>query len=122
MTYSLDFRHRVLDIRERNHLTIKEVSLLFDIGFSSVSRWIKSPNPQCTRNKPSTKLDMAALSKDIEAYPDGYQHERAKRLGVSINCILYGLRRLKVTYKKNSKTSEGRRREAIIISRKDSYI
>ncbi|MBD2784507.1 transposase, partial [Xenorhabdus sp. DI] len=35
----------------------------------------------------------------------GYQWERAKRLGVSQSAIHYALKRLKITFKKNAKTS-----------------
>ena len=41
---------------------------------------------------------MEALKQDIETYPDAYQFERAKRLGVSSGGIFHALKRLKVTY------------------------
>ena len=57
-------------------------------------------NPQTTRNKASTKIDMAALEKHVEDYPDAYQYERASALGVSPNCILYAFDRLQFFAKK----------------------
>jgi hypothetical protein len=51
--------------------------------------------------KASDKVDMDALKKDIELYPDGYQHERAKRLGCTRGGIYHALKRLRVSYKKN---------------------
>ena len=45
---------------------------------------------------------MDALARDVEAYPDAYQYERAARLGVSIRCVGYALKRLGVTYKKKA--------------------
>ena len=61
-----------------------------------------------TRNKPATKLDMTQLAKDVEMTPDAYQWERAKRLGVAERTMGYGLQRLRISYKKNAQTSQGR--------------
>ncbi|MBD2797419.1 transposase, partial [Xenorhabdus sp. 18] len=44
------------------------------------------------------------LIADVRNYPDDYQWERAKRLGVSQSAIHYALKRLKLTLKKNAKT------------------
>ena len=56
MTYSSDFRRKVLSIREKKGLTIAQVAKRFDVGIASVTRWIKNPDPQLTRNKPATKM------------------------------------------------------------------
>lgn len=58
---------------------------------------------------------MDALIDDIKTYPDAYQYERAKRLGVSQTGIWFALKRLNVTYKKNSSSSQGRSRKEICI-------
>ena len=50
---------------------------------------------------------MDALIKDIEEFPDDYQWERAKRLNVTQPGIHYALKRLKISFKKNSKTPKG---------------
>ncbi len=115
MTYSLDFRQKVLRVRAKEKLTFIETAKRFDIGLASLVRWSKDIIPQKTRNKPATKIDMEALKKDIEAYPDAYQYERAERLGVSKVCIWYALKRLKVTYKKNSQASQSGSRKTICI-------
>jgi len=52
MTYSIDFRKKVLEVRNRESLTFKEVSRRFDVGIASVVRWSKKVEPQKTRNKP----------------------------------------------------------------------
>ncbi len=36
----------------------------------------KNPVPQETRNKPATKIDMAALARDVREFGDAYQAER----------------------------------------------
>ncbi len=61
MSYSLDFRHKVLSTRKEEGLTIAEVAGWFKIGIASVTRWIKNPEPQRSRNKPSSKINMEAL-------------------------------------------------------------
>ena len=83
MTYSLDFRQKVLSVKAKHKLTFVEVSKRFQVGINSVVRWSKKIESQKTRNKPATKINMEALKKDIEAYPDAYQYERAERLKVS---------------------------------------
>lgn len=110
MTYSSDFRRKVLFVREKESLTIAAVATRFSVGIASVTRWIKNPEPKLTRNKPATKIDMDALSRDVVDYPDAYQYERAKRLGASEKGIGHALRRMGLSYKKNSKTSQDMRR------------
>lgn len=106
MTYSLDFRKKVLAVKERENLNFEDVALRFDIGSkNTVFRWSKKLEPCETRNKPATKIDMEALARDVELYPDAYQYERAQRLGVSESCVQAALKRLNITHKKNAKTS-----------------
>ena len=59
-------------------------------------------------DKQATKLDMIQLAKDVELAPDAYQWERAKRLGIAERTIGYDLQRLRVSYKTNAQTSQGR--------------
>jgi transposase len=106
MTYSLDFRKKVLAVKERENLSFEDVALRFDIGSkNTVFRWTKQLEPCTTRNKTATKIDMSALTRDVELYPDAYQYERAERLGVSESCVQAALKRLNINHKKNTKTS-----------------
>jgi transposase len=106
MTYSLDFRKKVLAVKERENLSFEDVALRFDIGSkNTVFRWTKQLEPCTTRNKPATKIDMDALVRDVELYPDAYQYERAQRLSVSESCVQAALKRLNISHKKNAKTS-----------------
>lgn len=104
MAYSSDFRKKVLEIKKAEELTLEETASRFKIGIASLVRWKINPTPKKTRNKKATKLDMQALSEDVKNYPDLYQSERAKKLGVRQSTIHYALRRLKLSYKKNSPT------------------
>ena len=120
MTYSLDFRRKVLSVREKEGLTIAQVAERFEVGVASVTRWLDRIEPCMKRNKPATKIDMLALMRDIEKYPDAYQYERASRFGVSEKGIGHALRRMGVSYKKNSGASSSERRKTAYIPRPDS--
>jgi len=112
MTYSLDFRRKVLSVREREGLTIAEAATRFGVGIASVTRWLKRVEPQRTRYKPATKIDRIALARDVREHPDAYQAERARRLGVSEKGIGHALRRMNISCKKNSAAPKGGRRRA----------
>src|SRR5215831_8094857 len=101
MTYSLDFRKKVLEIRERKGLTVETAAKLFGIGEASLFRWMQRLEAKRKRNKPPTKIPSARLLQEVKDYPDAYQAERAARLGVSKSGIGYALKRLKLTRKKN---------------------
>jgi transposase len=106
MTYSLDFRKKVLAVKKRENLSFEKVAQRFDIGSkNTVFRWSIKLEPCKTRNKPATKIDMDALARDVELYLDAYQYERAQRLGVSESCVQSALKRLDISHKKNAKTS-----------------
>ena len=102
MTYPVFYRKKVLAYREKHHLTIKEVAAHFKIGSATVSRWVSRIDPCRTRDKPALKIPDEVLLQDIADYPDDYQYERARRLGVSDSGIWHALRRLKVSHKKNA--------------------
>ncbi len=103
--YPLIFREKVLSIKERDRLSFSQVGKRFDVHARTVQRWKRRVEPILKRNKPATKIDMKALRRDVEDNPDAYQWERAKRFGVCPNTILYALKRLGKTYKKNTDSS-----------------
>ena len=105
MAYSLDFRQRVFAYKEKHQLTFEQTSKHFDINIATLFRWKKRLEPCVTRNRPAIKVNMDALKKEIEDFPDDYQWERAKRLNVTQPSIHYALKRLKISVKKNSETS-----------------
>lgn len=108
MSYSLDFRKRVMKVKEEKHLTFEKTCKRFDVGIRSLFRWQRDIEPKLTRNKPATKVDMKGLKEDVKKNPDAYLFERAGRFGVSVTGIFYALRRLNVSYKKNSVSPAGR--------------
>lgn len=72
MTYSLDFRSKVLKIRKTEDLSMAEVAKRFGVGLASVMRWSKNLEAKTKRNKLPTWIDMEALKRDVEEYPDAY--------------------------------------------------
>jgi transposase len=106
MTYSIDFRKKVLSVKEKEGLTIEETAKRFDIGVASIVRWSNRVEPCLTRNKPATKINMDELAKDVEMYPDDYQYERAARFNVSQRGIGDALKRLKISNKKKFRASQ----------------
>ena len=119
MTYSVHFRKKILNIKEKEGLTFVEVAARFGLSKTTVFKWSKRLEPQKTRNKPATKIDMEALKRDIESFPDSYYYERAARLGAKPSGIGDAMRRLGVTYKKNSKSPKGGSRKKIYLLPRD---
>ena len=108
MTYSTDFRRKVLEIKEREGLSFEKAAALFGVGKSGVQRWTERIEPCRSRNKPATKINMELPGQDVGLYPDAYQYERAERLGCSQRGIGEALKRLSISRKKNFFASEGR--------------
>jgi len=106
MTYSLDFRRKVFEVKEKQGLTFEETSQLFDVGMKTLFRWQQRLEPCMKRNKTATKIDMELLAKDVADFPDAYQRERAERFGVTAWGIGLALKRLKISHKKNTETPE----------------
>jgi len=106
MSYPLKFREKVLGIKKEEKLSKKETSKRFHIGTTTIARWLVKIEPCLKRNKPATRINMEDLKKDVEEIPDAFQRERAERLGVCPNTVLYALRRLKITNKKNFVSSQ----------------
>ena len=98
MTYSKDFRQKVLRIKDQENLSFSKVAKRFGVARDTVFRWSKNIEAILKRHKPATKIDMEALKRDVEKHPDAYQYERAKRLGVCKSAIGYAIKRLGVTY------------------------
>ena len=87
MTYSIQFRKKVLKLQEEGESFVK-LSKRFGISTTTITRWKKQLEPKKNRNKKPVRLDEQALKQDILKYPDSYGYERAPRLGVSTSCML----------------------------------
>ncbi|WP_440863875.1 IS630 transposase-related protein [Symbiopectobacterium purcellii] len=117
MSYSIDFRRKVISTRKNEGLSIRETAKQFRIGPASVSRWINQIESKASTTR-QRKIDKSELIKDVEQYPDAYQKERAERFGVCQKAIWQALKKLGLTYKKNSTSSESRRKLPAGISTK----
>lgn len=115
MTYSLDFRKKVLTIKKEEGLTFEEISKRFKVGKTTILRWSKNIEPKRTRNKPPSKIGNDALKKDVEMYPDAYLYERAEKFGVTPKGIFDALKRLGITNKKNPESSQSGSRKKIYV-------
>ena len=58
MTYSIDFRRKVFAIKEKEGLSFEQASKRFGIGKTTLVRWTKKLEPELSRNKPATKINM----------------------------------------------------------------
>jgi hypothetical protein len=106
MTYPACYRKKVLAYKNKHSLSIRETAKHFKIAINSVVRWTTKPEPAKTKSRPAIKIPNDALIKDVEDYPDDFLYERAERFGVTAAGIHLALKRLKLTRKKNSKTSK----------------
>ena len=112
MTYSLDFRRKVMDYKIKKGLTFEQTSHHFDIGIRTLFRWSSSLSPCHKRQKYAIRIDMDALKQDVEKHPDDYQWERALRFGVHQSTIYYALKRLGISYKKHNNIQKPTKRLA----------
>ena len=119
MTYPISFRRHVLAVKEREGLTFLETAERFAIGIASVVRWSGKLEPKAYHQERGLKIDLEQLAQDVREDPDAYQYERAARFGVTPKAIWQALRKLGVTYKKSDAASEGGRRRAACLPRKD---
>ena len=122
MTYSLDFRKKVLSIRSKEKLSFAQVAKRFGVSINSVFLWSKRLEPIRTKNRPAIKIGEATLMEDIKKYPDAFNYERAQRLNVSTSGIFCAMKRLRISYKKNTHSSQGLRRKKTTLSRKNRKI
>ena len=122
MTYSLDFRKKVLSIKSQEGLSFAKTALRFGIGKTTLVNWLKEIEPKLRRNKPATKIDMQALAEEVRQQPDAYIYERARRFGVSRAGIWKALGRLKVSYKKNAQSPKGQSRRKAYLPAEDNKL
>lgn len=102
MTYSVDFRQRAVALVKQGKKKAY-VARQFGIGRITLVRWCNSESlaPLKAGPKAPWKLNPEVLKAHVEQDPEAYWDERAVDLGVSASTIGYGLKRLKITCKKN---------------------
>ena len=99
MSYSVDLRERVVSY-VRNGGSATEAARLFEVGRTTLYRWLGSPD---LRPKPAKerrrKLDKMALAAHVRDFPDALLRDRAAHFGVAINAIWVALKKLSITKK-----------------------
>ena len=105
MAYSPDLRKRVLGFIETGGKK-SEAARRFTFARSTIDRWLAADDP-LTIKKPGPKkmrvINEEALRKHVTDYPDLTYKERAAYFNVSVSCIGYGLRKLNITRKKDTR-------------------
>lgn len=101
MSYSKDLREKAIKYVEQGGL-IKEACKIFEISRSSFQRWRvrqkRTGNVAVkTRETSPYKLDPSELRTYVDQHPDAYLNEIAAHFKVTGPCILFALRRLKIT-------------------------
>lgn len=103
MTYSTDYRQMILDKLEEGY-SYRELAEEYRISTTTIQRWKVQPEPKAYVYT-VYKIDGEALKADVEAYPDAYQIERARRFNCDQRTIGRALKRLGITQKKDFKSS-----------------
>lgn len=122
MSYSLDFRKKVLQVQKQEGLSNQQVAKRFVIGLATVTRWRGRVQPKQYTLKQPRKIDRDKLAQDVKDFPDDYQFERAARFGVKQVSICHALQRPGITYKKNTATPKSRRRTTLTFPNQTSKI
>jgi transposase len=103
MGYDKVLRERAVFYREKH--SQKETCEAFGISASALKEWQKKyTETGSLENKPldrkRRKIDPEKLRADVQAHPDGFNDERAERVGCSGEAIRQALQKLKITGKK----------------------
>ena len=108
MRHGLELRKHIMKIKEEENLTFEETAKRFGVSIRSLFRWQQRIEPKLKHNKPPTKIDEDRLRRHVEEYPDAYLRERAELFGVSESAIRKAFKRMGITRKKNTRTSQSR--------------
>ncbi|VEP12661.1 transposase [Hyella patelloides LEGE 07179] len=102
MPYSLDLRKKIVDYVERGG-GVTKAAQIFKVSRASIYRWLNRENLEATKVKRrQRKLDWEALKKDVRENPQHRLIDRAIKFEVQPSAILYALRQMKITRKKNN--------------------
>lgn len=118
MTHALQFRKKVLKLKKEGE-SYRKLSKRFQISVTTIRRWEKVITAKIGRNKIWKKVSKEEIIEDINKYPDSYCYERGKRLGCSHAWIWQAMKKMKISYKKNTKTSKAGRRKKIYVLQGD---
>ena len=99
MTYSIDYRRRIVSFIEEGG-SWREAQSLFKVSGRTIQRWLASkdlhPKVHGSRHR---KLDVVKLAEHVQKYPDAKLSERATHFRVRTNAIWYRLKTMKIVKK-----------------------
>ncbi|QMT32128.1 IS630 transposase-related protein [Alysiella filiformis] len=121
MAYSQDLRKQILK-SVASGMTIRQASAFYGISTHTINQWKRNGIERKKRQFKPLKVNHEALLKDVENYPDAFQYERAKRLGVTASAICYALKQLKISVKKDEPTPKTRTRAAKSVPFKIAFL
>ena len=105
MAYTIDLRQPVHDFIENGGSKV-EAAKLFNISREVIYKCLNALNslaPQKTGHKGPRCIDYEALTQHVQDYPDQAILERANHFRVSHYCIWYGLRKLGISRKNDTR-------------------
>ena len=113
MAYSQDLRKQILK-SVASGMTIRQASAFYGISTHTINQWKRNGTERKKRQFKPLKVNHEALLKDVENYPDAFQYERAKRLGVTASAICYALKQLKISVKKRRANTQNKNQSSEI--------
>ena len=110
MTYSVDFREKVLSHIDSG-ATIEATSTLFSVGTTTIKQWkrLRHQTGQLVGGgRPSNpyKINSVKLKTFIKEHPDSFLNEIASHFNVTAPAIHAALKRLKITRKKRLRSTK----------------
>ena len=112
MSYSEDYRKRVIEYRKEGH-TLMNTHEVFKVAIITIRKWEIKLKEEGTLGKkkvvrPCRKLAPDKLRAYIADHPDAYLREIAAEFHCCETAVSYALRRLKITRKKRRRTMENK--------------
>ena len=106
MAYCMDLRFKALGLLDKGR-SVEDVSGLLSIGTATLWRWLRRVREgrlvtAYEWKRTPYKLNEAAMLAYMETYPDAYQYEIAKAMGVGKSTIQWSFKRLGITRKKDA--------------------
>lgn len=116
MAYSADIKRLAMTMITVDKHDYEYICKTLKIALTTLTRWINLNKNNVLYNiKPrsnaSRKINDDALRAYIAQNPDAYLYEIAEHLSVSRNGVHQALKRLKISYKKNTNLQRTRRRK-----------
>jgi transposase len=113
MSYDVKYRKRAIGYWEEGH-SKRATAIIFNVNANTLQNWktqLKETGSLEPKKRRETwrKVNPERLAKYVEEHPDAYLKEIAEEFNCTPEAILYALRRLKISRKKNYQISRSER-------------